>query len=256
MAVAAVAFLASCSKKYIRYEKRGGESSPPSKKGPQDPCPGQSCAGAEETKTKGIGGSAWVEGKPMVAVDSVKIGETTVDPSQSVYSVKELVSGTNFGFKVTTHIPQRAFLFSSGRSTPANHGEFHRSVGELSEFLLQAQSKSYACYLPTTDASAIIYISGHTDRTGSDVLNQKLSTERAKTVANSVTSYLDFKHSQLTAPITIKSIGMGEKVAAEAGRKDGVANDADRRVDVVTSSTGVPFGNEEDWETVGTITPE
>ena len=253
-ALVAWAFSSGCSKEYIRYEKKGGVSSPPPKKGPKDPCPGKECAGADETKGKGINGSAWVEGKPTVTGDSVGIGTSTIDTSKSVYSVKELASGTDLGFKVTTNIPRRAFLFASGQSTPANQNVFNRTIAELGGFLLKANSKRYACYLPTTDNSATIYISGHTDRTGSDQTNERLSKERAETVAKAVFEFLSKEADKSDFdPVTIKSIGMGEKMAAEAGRRDSVANDADRRVDVVTSSTGAPF--EGNWQEVDKVNP-
>lgn len=262
LAVAAVAFLASCAKEYVRVTKRPSSPPPPPPAAdpepvsdPGDPCPGQSCAGAEETKGKGINGSAWVVGAPTVTDTSVKIGETDVDTSQSIYSVKKLDNSISLGFKVTTHIPQRAFLFASGKATPEHQNIFDAQITQLGDFLLQASSQQYACYLSTTDTSATIYVSGHTDTTDSDEANFKLSKERAKTVAGSLYAVLSANSNKLTAPITIKALGMGEVIARSAGRPDDVANDADRKVVVETSSTP-PYGVEASWEEIGKITPQ
>lgn len=269
LAVAAVAFLEGCAKEYFRVTKRPSSPPPPLPAAdqepvsdPGDPCPGQSCAGAEETRDKGAGpNNAWIVGEPTETDTYVQIGDTQVDASQNIYSVKTLTPNVGRGYKVTTHIPQRAFLFDSGKATPENQNAFDAQIAQLGAFLLQAGSQRYACYLPTTDTSATIYVSGHTDRTGSDQTNLELSDKRAETVAEGLLEFLSpFADStsltrSLAAPVTIKSIGMGEKMAEYVEHPDSVANDADRRVDVVTSTTGAPFSNEEDWTEVGRIVP-
>ncbi|GAA5182417.1 hypothetical protein GCM10025771_31660 [Niveibacterium umoris] len=99
---------------------------------------------------------------------------------------------------------------------------FARGSAELSE-QLRNQLDAFAEVLKTkTDTSYKIVIEGHTDITGSDALNEKLSYKRAQAVRN----YLIAKGAQ---PGQLEAAGLGSK---KLRKPDDPAGAENRRVEI------------------------